>query len=189
MVELWEHQRTVVDFMKSRDYGLVGAGMRTGKTLAALTYIMETDQTALILTTKKGIEVWKYEYTNTYGDSGLLALTQKSTNAKIKTFVDADNPRIVVINYDSFWRNGLYEHLSNYHFDVIIADEGHYLKGNNTKASKAAYYLGRTVKRRFILTGTPLPNSPLDIFGQARFLSDDLFIFDGVRYLKAFGKF
>lgn len=54
--------------------------------------------------------------------------------------------------------------------DLVIVDESHKIKGASSNASRLMARLSPHVPRRLILTGTVMPNSPLDVFGQWRFL-------------------
>jgi SNF2 family DNA or RNA helicase len=54
---------------------------------------------------------------------------------------------------------------------VIIVDESHTIKSATSNISVAMHSLGMVAPRRIILTGTVTPNSPLDVYGQWRFLA------------------
>lgn len=54
---------------------------------------------------------------------------------------------------------------------VIVVDESHIIKAATSNVSKVMYQLGQLAPHRIILTGTVAPNSPLDVFGQWRFLA------------------
>lgn len=54
---------------------------------------------------------------------------------------------------------------------LIVVDESHLIKAHNSNISKAMYQLGQLAPHRIILTGTVTPNSPLDVYGQWRFLA------------------
>jgi SNF2 family DNA or RNA helicase len=55
-------------------------------------------------------------------------------------------------------------------WDVVVCDESTFLKNPKAKVSKFFTRNFRNVSKRFILTGTPCPESPLDLFQQLRFL-------------------
>jgi hypothetical protein len=57
----------------------------------------------------------------------------------------------------------------------LLVHNSHRIKAHNSQISKYAAKLGRKAKRRLCLTGTPLAQSPLDLFGQFRFLDPGLF--------------
>lgn len=54
---------------------------------------------------------------------------------------------------------------------LIVVDESHIIKAPTSQISKAMYSIGQVADRRIILTGTVNPRSPLDVFGQWRFLA------------------
>lgn len=60
-------------------------------------------------------------------------------------------------------------------WDVCIADEVHRIKAAGGKISKYVHALGRRATYRLGLTGTPMPHSPQDIYGQYRFLDERVF--------------
>lgn len=64
----------------------------------------------------------------------------------------------------------LVEAVKRYSPHVIVIDESHRIKGHGTRASRTAARIGRLTSRRVILTGTVMPHSPLDVYGQWRFL-------------------
>lgn len=101
--------------------------------------------------------------------------------------------RIFITNYESLLMPELFETFKAWHPQVLIADESHKIKDGKAKRTKKALelasdeYAGKGEARklvrpaprhRYILTGTPVLNSPMDVFSQFLFL-------DGG---KAFGK-
>ena len=54
--------------------------------------------------------------------------------------------------------------------DVVIADESQRIKTNSAKRTKAFLITAFNAKRKYLLSGTPITNSPVDIFSQAKFL-------------------
>jgi len=60
--------------------------------------------------------------------------------------------------------------IRRYEPDLVVVDESHKIKSANGNASKLMARVSRHVPRRAILTGTVMPHSPMDVFGQWRFL-------------------
>lgn len=54
---------------------------------------------------------------------------------------------------------------------LIVVDESHIIKSATANISTAMYQIGQLAPRRIILTGTVAPHSPLDVYGQWRFLA------------------
>lgn len=59
--------------------------------------------------------------------------------------------------------------------DRLVADESQKIKATHSKSSLYFWRLRHHADRRYCLSGTPCPNTALDLFGQMRFLSHDIF--------------
>lgn len=93
-------------------------------------------------------------------------------------------PRLMIqsINVDSFksrqevgsktMADVMLTAVERYAPDVVVIDESHVsLKGHGSNVSRLLSRIGARAPRRIILTGTVMPHSPLDVFGQWRFLA------------------
>jgi len=75
---------------------------------------------------------------------------------------------------------------------LVVVDESHKIKAAGGHASRLLARVTKFVPRRVILTGTVMPHSPLDVFGQWRFLEPYAFgdaLPDGVRRQATIGGF
>lgn len=85
-----------------------------------------------------------------------------------------------IISYDRAARHGLY----NEDVDVVICDEAHYLKTRDTKRTQAVFGkkcdgvggLVEKAKHVFLLTGTPMPNAPNELWPMLRAVMPDAII-------------
>ena len=66
---------------------------------------------------------------------------------------------VVIINYDILVKH--HDNLCSREWDLIVADETHYVKNPSAKRSKAFYSLPS--KRKLYLTGTPILNRPIEL--------------------------
>lgn len=66
--------------------------------------------------------------------------------------------------------------------DVVIVDELHRLKTHSSNLSQAFYKIGRHSFKRIGLTGTVAPHSPLDFFGQWKFIDPGVFGTDWTQF-------
>lgn len=83
--------------------------------------------------------------------------------------VAAALPGIFLVNYERFVRlRKLFYHLD---YDVSVVDESHRIKNHASKQSKAIAKIRAPI--RLMLTGTPIGNSPLDLWAQFRYLDPD----------------
>jgi SNF2 family DNA or RNA helicase len=117
-----------------------------------------------------------------------------------------DRPRIVLIatNFDTFasrqqvkgmskpMSDHLLDAVRRFNPDLLVVDEMHKIKGPTSNTGRLLGRVAEYVPRRIGLTGTPMPNGPLDIFGQWRFLEPFAFgdlAVDGSRKRATFGAF
>lgn len=83
--------------------------------------------------------------------------------------------KVAVINYESVWRDGIFEAIADWSPDMIIADESQRIKTHDAAQSKAMHKLGDIAKYKLALSGTPVQNNAIDIFSQYRFLDSKVF--------------
>lgn len=85
----------------------------------------------------------------------------------------------LIINYEGIWRgkgrNRIEDLLEKWGPNLVICDEGHRIKSATAKQSKTAARIGSYAEQRLVLTGTPITKSPLDVFGQFRFIDPSIF--------------
>ena len=83
--------------------------------------------------------------------------------------------KVAVINYESSFRDGIDRELTEYDADLIICDESQRIKNHAAKQSKMMHTLGDRARYKLILSGTPVQNSPTDLFSQYRFMDPAVF--------------
>ena len=86
-----------------------------------------------------------------------------------------DKLKVAVINYESTFREGIFEKLKEFNADLIVCDESQRIKGHKSKSSVAMHELGDQAKYKMILSGTPLQNNVTDLWSQYRFLDKSIF--------------
>jgi SNF2 family DNA or RNA helicase len=82
---------------------------------------------------------------------------------------------VVVLNYEALQHDDMERALRNVPWALMVADESHRIKKPGGIQSRMLARIGQAAKRRVCLTGTPMPHSPLDIYGQYRFLDKSIF--------------
>lgn len=155
----WRHQIEAAAWARGRQAAMLALDMGTGKTLTAILATLEDrrDLVPLILTD---------------GPTARRAATLDKAMAEAH-----GRPIIAVVNYDSVWRGDLAKAIEKVKWQAIVLDESHRIKAPNGTASKwlARLASGQPLARRLCLTGTPMPHSPLDLFGQFRFMDKEIF--------------
>lgn len=160
----------------------------TGKTRVAIDYIgimheQRAIQKVLCIVPNVAIGVWEDqidEYLPSRIPRKVILLDDENTGPvwKRKLVVNKQSKKpekltFIIVNYDVM--KSLGETLRKWRPDIVICDESHFIKNHTSLRSKAVHQLRKTAKRRMTLTGTPITNSPLDIYSQFIFLDDKIF--------------
>ena len=172
--KLYAHQQETVDKIKDLPYYALFFECGTGKTITSLA-IMDYRKTkhknyrTLVICPNTIVENWADEVVK---HSDLTAVTLQGAKAKrLKTLEqEAD---IYIINYESV--RILKHALFKKGFDFLVLDESTCVKNPKSLQSRSCYELATYVKDRLLLTGTPIMNNPLDIFGQYRILDVSIY--------------
>lgn len=159
--------------------------MGCGKTLTAIAvagagYQAGKISRVLIVAPTSVVAVWPKEFQE-YADFKYTIKTLLGDKAKrLKALDDLEKfpfsaMKVAVINYESTWRDGIFEKLLEFDADLIIADESQRIKTHDAAQSKAMHQLGDKARYKMILSGTPIQNDAIDIFSQYRFLDPTIF--------------
>jgi len=181
----WPHQRAAYHFAQELPGCLLPIPMGGGKTKVAIDLLMNSRtavRNVLILCPTSVRAVWRGEF-HKHGPSYRLHILDNGTVRQKRQWVEQDceddrqhgDPSIVVVNYESAWRAPLGSWILERDWDWVILDESHRIKAHNSSVSKFCAKLHYRAKRRLCLTGTPMPHSPMDLFGQFRFLDPGVF--------------
>ncbi len=180
----WRHQVAAFHFADALDAALLAMDMGTGKSLVAVAlHARWRCKQTLILCPKSVLRVWPREF-NQHAlkppemlvlDRGTVAKKTAATILARERCERIGTPLVLVINYESAWRTAFGKWALDQNWDLVVLDESHRVKAHNSQVSKFTAKLGRQARRRLCLTGTPMPHSPLDLFGQYRFLDSGLF--------------
>ena len=190
MNKRWLNQEEAFQFALNHPSCMLDMDMGTGKTRVAIDVAMELPDVhrILIVCPKAVISVWGENLEKfRAGEYWYLWDRQTGTVAKkaqdlqewlnrSRKFVDSEPKLFVVVNYDSVWRKELGDFIyKQARFDMVILDESHRAKSAGSKVSKYLAMVGKQTARKMCLSGTPMANSPLDVYGQYRFLDPTIF--------------
>lgn len=156
----WKHQRDACEWVRGRRSSMLALDMGTGKTLTAIMATCDAGSCVETILLPRGS-------TKSRADKLRKHLLLRPKNSR----------SIVVVNYDSVWRGELAKVIGGHKWKAIILDESHRIKAPGGKASRWLASLARAnpQSRLLCLTGTPMPHSPLDLYGQFRFLDPSVF--------------
>lgn len=182
-------KRQVYDITMSEEPNFVANGVivhNCGKTKVATDLIVNKGfMLTLIITVKKAVDsVWPGEIKLHAGKPvNVLQLNINKTAAQkaaiMKEFIMqnrlASTPCAVIMNYELTWQPHMAAVLLKQNWDCIICDESQKIKTPGGKTSKFIATLGKRSAHRYLLTGTPMGGSPLDIYAQYRFMAPEIF--------------
>lgn len=189
MTERWEHQEEALKFALSHPRCMLDMDMGTGKTRVAIETVFGRDDVkrVVVVCPSKAIELKVWE-TNLrkfapHENYAVWSMPVKRGNAnkkaeELSNWMDENGHKdklFILVSYGSVWRGKLGDLFLRREISAVILDESHKAKGAGSKTSKYLGVLGRRVKYKMCLTGTPMANSPLDIYGQFRFLDSNIF--------------
>lgn len=187
--QLWRHQKNAVTFSKGKDGCMLAMDMGTGKSLTAIKIAHDRNCKRILIVCPVitiDIGVWQEQLADHTENTNVFVI-QGTKRKKFDLLQEAmrHDKCFIIISYDSIWRSGIGNFIKMALFDglidMIIADEIHRIKSFDSKVSEYFSKLYVLCPNRFGLTGTPFHNSPLDIFGQYRFLEPDIY---GLNYFK-----
>lgn len=181
-IEPWPHQVAALDAARGRDFFALFMEMGTGKTATAINMVREWAAEhrrvprTLIVTPLAVCESWRREVAAHAGTAinAATVVLGGSQKKRIETVCADNGKRIYVTNPESLSMPNLCAAFESARFDCLIVDESHKFKSPKAKRTKSLHKLADQIKWKRILTGTPILNSPLDVWAQLRILSPEI---------------
>ena len=181
----WEHQLKALEYLYDKDAGALYTKPGSGKTKVMIDLIINRGfKRVLVVAPKKPCDVWPPQFMlhAGLGSDHIIPLHGLTLEQKRKALEQAmnqpkDHLLVFIINYESVWRAPLdkmlfYKKLA---LDCVICDESHRIKSPGSKCSRFLSKLGKVVSHRYLMTGTPLAENPMDVYAQYRFLDPGIF--------------
>lgn len=183
-------QRAGVKFLTTAGQALIADEMGLGKTvqaIAALEVLGEQAYPALVVCPNSMKFTWADELARWAPGRKVVVVNGGAATARKQIAQVRDGEaHVAVINWEklrSFTRLDGYgslkleegekvpKELNEIEWKTVIADEAHRAKDPKAKQTRALWWLGRSAPFRFALTGTPVANSPEDIWTLMRFVA------------------
>lgn len=168
-------QLTGAHFLASRRTALLADLPRVGKTGSAIIAAdMILAESILVVTTASGRGVWRRGFAD-WSDMGRRV--QVLDGGKLREGAD-----VVIVSWGAITQPAVRAALLKRDWSLLILDEAHAAKNFDTKRTQSIYgtltgdtllisgALERRADRTWALTGTPIPNCPLDVYPMMRSL-------------------
>jgi len=185
-VKPYNHQKIAFNFaiekLEQEGCAALLMDMGLGKSLTSIAiagqlYQENKIERVLVVCPTSIISVWEKEFVKfadyDYYVESIVGSTMSKRKEKLKSLCHKKGLQVAVINYEATWR--MEKELNVYKPDIIICDESQKIKNPSAAQSKTLHRLGVKAKYKIILTGTPVQNSPMDVFSQWKFLDPNIF--------------
>ncbi|WP_214823887.1 SNF2-related protein [Exiguobacterium algae] len=159
----------MVEMQKAANFSVPGAG-KTSMIYGAYAYLSSREvnkvERLVVIGPKNTFISWKDEFRANFGDKRDLRVLDihDSVEPLLALKTDAHLYDLILVNYESL---GKYERVLSEVIDrstMLVFDEVHKIKGLNSIRAKSAKALAPLAPYKFVLTGTPIPNTYEDIY-------------------------
>lgn len=160
---LKDYQRENVEWIRKHKRVLLADEPGLGKSRSALAGLEGAGRVLIVapsLILEAGVwddevERWGYDDTRYFAASYSMLNDRKDQRTPKQAAAGKPHRYKPINRLRSEWRG---------HWDAVILDEAHYIKGRETKWTWAAKELGRHCDSAVLLTGTPIPNWAHEVF-------------------------
>ena len=157
-VQLKPHQEYAREWLLQNQRCILADQPRVGKTLPTASAALQ-HLPALIVCPAIAKTVWERAFNAL--DSSVPVAVITGRKAAQELHLKAQTRAVVVINYDLLAE--VPEHAFQ-DFQTLVLDESHRIKNEKAKRTKAAMKAMRHIGRVYALSGTPIPNRPIELW-------------------------
>lgn len=180
---LWNHQKIGIErAMQAQSFALFFS-VGTGKTRTMIEILRRKFSSAtkirktVIFAPLIVLKSWKSEFakfSKVRQDCIFVLEGDQKKRVKQMKFIMEHEAAVVILNYESLQMQDLMAEIYAWKPEILVCDESHRLKNPSSLRAKKAMRLADSCLERYILTGTPILNSPMDIYMQFRILDKGL---------------
>lgn len=173
MSKLFEYQNEGAEFLSNKNYALLADEMGLGKTVQAIRGLDRIHAKKVLIICPSVARVnWLREFE-------LWGLEKRNVEVMVK-LTDSPAADVTICSYDYVTKN--FSSLRKTQWDALVIDEAHFLKSHEAQRSKAIMGVSgvlRATKRMWLMSGTPAPNHPGELwimlytFGVTKLRYDD----------------
>ncbi len=167
-LELYPFQKYAVKILDLRKKGLLSDELGMGKTISILAHIYNHQELRpIIVICPSSVKInWKREivkWTEAEEDDIYILSGQTGDIVEGKKFY--------LVNYAILHHR--LDDLLKLDYEGLIADESHFVKESDSKRTESTLDLAEKVENTYLLTGTPMPNRPIELWTQLQALQPD----------------
>jgi len=157
--EMFPYQLEGSEFLAQKRFALLADEMGLGKTVQAIRGLDRIRAQKVIIVCPSIARI------NWLRELEFWAKTKRTYLVAKKLSEDIDPKTSLIVSFEFVVAN--LERLKQLKFDCLVVDEAHFLKDPGAKRTKAIFSvtgLVRYAKRCWLLTGTPAPNNPAELW-------------------------
>lgn len=197
LVQPWAHQMTAISRASRSDHFAFLFEPGTGKTCACINTLRGKYAQhgrllkTIILAPPIVLENWKREWKmHSKVDQRHITVLHGPQKKRVQLFKEnSTGPHIFITNYESLLMEDLLNSFLHWGVEALVLDESHKCKNPTSKRTKAARLIAKQARYKYILSGTAVLNSPLDIFPQFQILCGGFPTEDGRYHIQNFFEF
>jgi SWI/SNF-related matrix-associated actin-dependent regulator 1 of chromatin subfamily A len=164
----FKHQEDGIKFLLSKNKCILGDDMGLGKTYQSIVSALETNAQKILVVCPANAKInWFREISNFVPEEDISILKSGHWNPKRFTIINYDilkNFHTLVDGRKKYEEWEVNRHLVNEGFDLVIMDEAHMVKNPKANRTKIMNQITEKTEKRWLLTGTPIANRPMDYF-------------------------
>lgn len=160
MIDLFQHQKDGIEFLKATPRAILADEMGLGKTRQAIVATRESAGGTVIVVCPASLKInWEREIRMVYPTESVDVLSSGPERP-------IENAAWVVVNYDMLgkYKEQIMAMAATGQIAAAIVDEAHYIKGKKTIRSQVTLEVVEKIERVYLLTGTPIMNRPIELF-------------------------
>ena len=161
------HQIVAINELLRNEKFILADDMGLGKTTSSIIAAMEGGFKKILVVCPASLKLnWKKEIMNYDIESNISIVDSVDFKFKKWTIVNYD----ILKNFHDLPKRGVKledqeTSVIDFHkFDLVIADEAHYLKNSTSNRTKIFNDFSSRIPNRWLLTGTPITNKPIDFY-------------------------
>jgi len=168
--KLYDFQLKGAQFLYERRSALLADDMGLGKTIQAIVAADMIKAKRILVVCPASVKInWEREFKK-------WQYINRKTHIIGKTREFLPVTDIYIVNYHIVSHSNIFNQLKNIKFDLLICDEAHYLKGiksQRTKAILGTKGIVHNCEYKWMLTGTPLLNRPIELYPMLKVLASE----------------
>lgn len=164
----FKHQEKGIKFLLSKNQCILGDDMGLGKTYMSIVAALESGVEKILVICPANAKInWFREISNFVPEDDISILKTGHWNPKKFTIINYDilkNFHTLKDGRKKYEEWEVHRHLADEGFDLMIIDECHMAKNPKAARTKIINQIGETIPKKWLLTGTPIANRPMDFY-------------------------